>query len=274
MKTIRERPTPEDLDTDRQGRARRLGLVGLLAHWDEVKDEPWVELLMAREEAERQRISLERRIRQARLGAFKPLADFDWDWPKSIDRAAIEELFTFRFLAEGANLVFLSPNGLGKTMLSKNLVHQSVLAGHTARFVRAGDLLTELASQESARGLQGRLQKYVSPELLAIDEVGYLSFDNRHADLLFELVTRRCEAGRSMVITTNRAFKEWGETFPNAACVVALVDRLIQKSEILRIEGGSYRLREAKERAEERAKERGRRPTTKGRTEEPEGGAS
>ncbi len=256
LKEIRERITPEAKEAKRQERARRLGLVGLISQWEDFGREPWVDPLMEVEDTERQRIGMVRRMKQARLGAFKPLADFDWNWPKTIDREAIEDLLTFRFLMDGVNLILVGPNGTGKTMLTQNLVHQAVLAGYTARFVRAGDLLTDLASQDGARALQSCLRKYVGPRLLAIDEVGYLSFDNRHADLLFELVTRRCEAGRSMVITTNKAFKEWNETFPNAACVVTLIDRLIQRSEVLKVDGESYRLREAKERNEKQAKER------------------
>ena len=90
---------------------------------------------------------------------------------------------------------------------------------------------------------------------MAIDEVGYLSYSNRHADLLFELITRRYES-KSTLVTTNRPFAEWSEVFPNAACVVSLVDRLIHNSEIVSIEGESYRLKEALERSEARAKKR------------------
>ena len=263
MKEIREPAVAANLEEIRKGRAEKLGLVGLLSRWEDFASESWVDPLLEMEEVERHRRGLERRHRQAKLGAFKPLADFDWSWPKTIDQDTLLELFTLRFLLEGINPILLGPNGVGKTMLAKNLVHQAVLAGHTARFVRAGDLLTDLASQEGARALQSCLRKYVGPRLLAIDEVGYLSFDNRHADLLFELVTRRCELGRSMVITTNKAFKDWNETFPNAACVVTLIDRLVQRSEILKIAGESYRLREAKERSQVRTRERARRRSSK-----------
>ena len=88
-----------------------------------------------------------------------------------------------------------------------------------------------------------------------IDEVGYLSYSNRHADLLFELVSRRYQA-RSTVITTNRPFAEWHEVFPNAACVVSLIDRLVHNAEIVAIDGESYRLKEARERTEQRARKR------------------
>ena len=245
--------TPE-AGADRD-RARRLGLYGLLAHWDEVEGQPWLPRLLAIEDAERSRRSLERRIHNARIGAFKPMADFDWSWPKKIHRATIEELFTLQFIEEGANLVLLGPNGVGKSMIAKNLAYQAVLRGYTARFTAASDMLTDLAAQQTSGSLTRRLRRYCNPMLLCVDEVGYLSYDNRYADLFFEVVTRRYEQ-RSIVLTTNKPFAEWSEIFPNAACVVTLVDRLVHRSEIVQIEGESYRLKEAKERAASKRKAR------------------
>jgi DNA replication protein DnaC len=229
-------------------RARRLGLYGLLAQWDEVRDQEWLPRLLEIEDAERRRRSLERRIHSARIGAFKPMADFDWEWPKKIHRPTIEELFTLQFLEERANVVLLGPNGVGKSMIARNLAYQALLRGHTARFTAASDMLNDLAAQQTSGALARRLRRYCNPALLCVDEVGYLSYDNRYADLFFEVVTRRYEQ-RSIVLTTNKPFAEWGEIFPNAACVVTLVDRLVHRSEIAQIEGDSYRLKEAKERA-------------------------
>ena len=235
--------------------AHGLRLHGLLAHWSEVGAKPdqlrWVAQWLAWESEERSRRSLERRLREARIGRFKPLADFDWDWPAQCDRQAIEELMTLDFLKDASNVVLVGPNGVGKTMCACNLAYQAVLAGRTALFVTAGQLLGELASLDSDSALRRRLGHYAAPDLLLVDEAGYLSYSNRHADLLFELVSRRYQL-KSTVVTTNRAFAEWGEVFPNAACVVSLIDRLMHRAEVVRIEGDSYRQKEAEERATQR----------------------
>ncbi|HTR11269.1 MAG TPA: IS21-like element helper ATPase IstB [Paraburkholderia sp.] len=236
-------------------RANALRMYGLLAHWSEIADASWIEPLLQWEEHERARRSLERRIRDARLGNFKPLADFDWAWPKRIDRGALEELMALEFVREKSNVVLIGPNGVGKSTLALNLAYQSLIHGYTALFTTAGQMLGELAALDSDSALRRRLHRYASPEVLLIDEVGYLSYSNRHADLLFELVSRRYGAA-STVVTTNKPFAAWSEVFPNAACVVSLVDRLVHRAEVIAIEGESYRVKEARERAEQRARRR------------------
>jgi len=241
--------TEKHNDKEQRERALRLGLHGLLANWDEVMNVAWLAPLLAYEEAERTRRSLERRIKDARLGRFKPLADFDWKWPKKIDKTVIDDLFKLSFFEDGANCVLLGPNGVGKTMLLKNLAHHCVMRGYTVRFTSASAMLNELAVQDSSAALPRRIRQSTHPQLLCIDEVGYLSYDSRYADLLFEVITRRYEALKPVVLTTNKPFSEWPDVFPHAACVVTLVDRLIHRCEVIHIEGQSYRAKEAKERA-------------------------
>jgi DNA replication protein DnaC len=240
-----------DLDA-LQARAKALHLNGLLTHWQEVSKAGWVPALLDWEEQERARRSLERRLAEAHIGRFKPLSDFDWTWPEQCDRGAIEALMSLEFLKERSNIVLVATNGLGKTMIAQNIAYQAVLHGHSVLFTMAGHMLGDLAALDSDSALRRRLRHYARPRLLVIDEVGYLSYSNRHADLLFELVSRRYEQA-STLITTNRPFAEWHEVFPNAACVVSLVDRLIHHAEILRLKGKSYRHKEAQERAEARA---------------------
>jgi DNA replication protein DnaC len=238
-------------------RAKALNLHGLLAHWSQAATADWVATLLDWEEQERARRSLERRLRTAHIGRFKPLADFDWTWPTRCDRMAFEALMALDFLKDATNVVLIGPNGVGKSTLARNLAHQALVQGHTVLFTSAGQLLGDLAALDSDSALHRRLRHYARPNLLVIDEVGYLSYSNRHADLLFELINRRYE-NKSTLVTTNRPFAEWREVFPNAACVVSLVDRLVHHAEIFPIEGESYRLKEAQERSEQRARQRRR----------------
>jgi DNA replication protein DnaC len=241
--------------TDLERRAKKLDLNGLLTHWNQAGNEPWVADLVQWEEDERSRRSLERRQRRARLGAFKSLSDFDWAWPKAIDREQIDDLLRLEWIPTATNVVLVGPNGTGKTMIAKNIAYQAVLAGITVRSLTASELLTTLAEQDTSIRLRRKLGHFVQPQLLVIDELGYLSYDNRYADLLFEVVSRRYEK-RSILLTTNKAFADWGDVFPNAASVVTLIDRLVHRSEIVKIEGDSYRLKESKEQARARKRSR------------------
>ena len=230
-----------------------LGLHGLQAHWHELSEAqlPWVANVLDWEFSERQQRGVTRRLHNARIGRFKPLADFDWNWPEKIDQQAIHQLMQLDFLTEANNVILIGGNGVGKSTIAQNLAYQAAMQGHSVLFIRAANLLNDLAAKDSDSALRRRLKQYAQPALMVIDEIGYLSYSNRHADLLFEIINRRYEQ-RSTVVTTNRPFAEWGEVFPNAACVVSLIDRLVHHSEIIAIEGDSYRMKEAKEQASKR----------------------
>ena len=217
-----------------------------------------LEHLVELEETDRARRGLERRTSRSKLAKFKPIADFDWNWPKKVDRALVESVVSLDFLDGARNVVLVAPAGLGKTMIAQNIVHRAVLAGHTALFITASELLLDLAGQDSPRALENRLRHYAKIGVLAIDEVGFLPFDSRNADLFFQVVSRRYER-KSVVLTTNLAFTDWNTVFPNAACATALIERLVHHSDIITIEGESYRVREAEQAAQQRrASRRGR----------------
>jgi DNA replication protein DnaC len=203
-----------------------------------------IELLVEHEAQHRARRGLERRIARGRIGRFKPMAEFDWAWPKRIDRDAIEAALRLEFLEGSRNIVLVAPQGLGKTMIARNIAHQAATAGHSVLFVTAAQLLLDLAAQDSARALERRFRHYCRPTLLCLDEIGYLSYDARNADLLFQIVSRRYET-KSTVMTTNLAFSEWPSIFPNATCATALIDRTVHHADVIAIEGDSYRRREA-----------------------------
>lgn len=255
MKKTNEPYEPNDPNSPKS-RLYRLGLHGLVSRWSEVATQPWITQLLDIEELERKRRSLDRRLRHARIGAFKAIDRFDWSWPSNVDRQAIEELFSLTFIEDCENAIFLGPNGVGKTMFMKNIAHHALVQGHTVRFTTASDMLADLAAQDSPSGLARRMRRWATPTVLCIDEVGYLSYSSRYADLLFEIVTRRHEARKPILITTNKPFSEWSEVFPHATCTVTLVDRLTHRAEIIEIQAESYRLKESKERREAKAKAR------------------
>jgi DNA replication protein DnaC len=232
-------------------RAKALKLRGLTEHWEDVEDFSWVKQLLEWEEVYRSAKSLDNRLRAARIGQFKPLSSFDWTWPKQCDRGAIEQWMQLGFLKDATNPILCGPNGVGKSTIARNVAHQSIIKGFTALFTTAAQMLNELAALDSDSALRRRMQFYAKPSLLVIDEVGYLSYANRHADLLFDIISQRYEK-KSTFITTNKAFNEWREIFPNATCVVSIIDRLVHHSDIVNIEGDSYRLKEAQEKKKAR----------------------
>jgi DNA replication protein DnaC len=213
-----------------------------------------LEQLAQPETVERSRRSLERRLRLCGIKAFKPMADFDWAWPSRIDRDIVESALTLDFLRETRNLVLVGPNGLGKTMIAQNICHAAVLAGSSVLFRSAPALLEELYRQ-TPEGRRHKLRAYANVGLLCIDEVGYLSFDDKAADLLYEVINRRYER-KPLIVTTNRPFKEWNEVFPNATCIATLLDRLLHHADVTVIEGNSYRVRESEQETAARRKKK------------------
>ena len=243
--------TPKMMDENKwQARAEAQKLHGLLEHWQSLDKQQlsFVTSLIEWEEQVRSQRGLERRLGSAHLGTFKALTDFDWTWPEACDKAAISELMTLSFIDSATNVVLVGPNGVGKTMIALNLAYQAATRGHKALYVTAAKMLGDLSAQDGASALERRLRYYSRPDVLVIDELGYLSYNNQHADLLFEVVSRRYEL-KPNIITTNRPFTEWGEVFPNIPCVVSIIDRLVHHSEILPIDGESYRVHEAETRA-------------------------
>ena len=171
-------------------RAKALKLHGLLTHWEDACSASWVPQLLQWEEEERSQRSLEARLKSARIGRFKPMAEFDWDWPRKCDRAAIEDFMHVTFLKDAINIILCGPNGVGKSTIAKNIAHQAIIHGHTALFTTAGQMLNELASQDGDRALRRKLKQYTQPQILIVDEVGYMSYSNRYADLLFEIISQ------------------------------------------------------------------------------------
>lgn len=250
-----DRLTARVITDPQQKLAWKLGFYGLARRWDEVGTQPGIADILALEDEERRARSLENRIRHSKIGRFRPMADFDWTWPTDIDRLAVEELLTLQFLGDATNPILIGPNGVGKSMIAKNLTHRALLSGHTARFVTAADMLSQLAETDSPSVRRKKLGALARVDLLAIDEVGQLSYDNRFADLFYEVISARYEQ-RATLISTNKPFAQWGEIFPSQTTTVTIVERLTHRSEVIQIRGDSYRRFEAEQRARAKAAER------------------
>ncbi|MEY4717618.1 MAG: IS21-like element helper ATPase IstB [Pseudomonadota bacterium] len=212
-----------------------------------------VEFLVKYELEEHKRRTTERRVTASKVGRFKPLVDFDWSWPRKIDRGAVESLMNMEFIKHQTNVLLFGPSGSGKTMIAKNIAYAAAMSGQTTLATDASDMLTDLEQQESSRLLKLRLARYTKPKLLVIDELGYLSYTTKSADLLFRLITARYQTG-STILTTNVPFKDWSTIFPNASCLTPLIDRLTHRCDIIAIEADSYRQKEASERKTQKSK--------------------
>src|SRR5262249_34382105 len=156
---------------------------------------------------------------------------------------------------EGRISPLAAASGLGKPIFAQNLAWAAVPAGFSVLFRTASALLDDLSCCDSPQLRRRKFNFYARPHLVVIDELGYLSYDSQAADLIFEIVNRRYERS-SLLITTNRAFRDWNEIFPNAACIATLLDRLTHHSEIAIIEGRSFRVRESEQEAASRRKPR------------------
>ena len=196
--------------------------------------------LVAVERQEREQRNLAARTKAATLGSFSTLDRIDWNHPRKIDRALYEQLLTLDFVSRSENVLLRGPAGVGKTTLAQNLCLAGLQRGLHVRFSTLAAALADLLKQESMPALERRLKRYIKPDLLVLDELGYLPADSRSADLLYNIISRRHQR-QSIVITTNLPFKQWGTVFPGAACVGALVDRFAQLCHVIDIEADSWR---------------------------------
>src|SRR6266700_1284300 len=187
---------------------------------------------------------IERRIKEARFPVLKTLEQFRWDWPKKINRLAVQNLFRLGFIKEKANVIFLGTVGLGKTHLASALGYAACMEGHSVLFANAINVINELSAAHKQGGLKMQFKKYLAPTVLILDEVGYLPIDQHGAHLLFQTISQRYERG-SIILTTNKAFKQWPSIFNNDSTIAsAVLDLLLHHAETILVEGTSFRMKE------------------------------
>jgi DNA replication protein DnaC len=188
--------------------------------------------------------TIQHRIKAARFPVLKTLEQFHWDWPKKINRLQIQNLFRLEFLTQKANVIFLGTVGLGKSHLATALGYAACQESHTVLFANAIDAINHLSAAQKKSALKIELRKYLRPELLILDEIGYLPIDQHGADLLFQIISQRYERG-SIVLTTNKPFKQWASIFNNdSTAASAVLDRLLHHADLVVLEGPSYRMKD------------------------------
>jgi len=240
------KPKPEELTTI----LRRLSLTTIAQHYEDLGREAardgighveYLRRLVEAEAAARYERSVQRRTKAARLPVLKTLEQFDWSWPKKINRAQVQDLFRLRFIEQNSNVVFIGNVGLGKTHFALALAHSACLNNVSTLFAQAVEIVNMLSAAQAANTLSKALKVYAAPRLLVIDELGYLPMDKRGSDLIFQVVSARYERGAT-IITTNTAYKHWAPIFNNdATLTTAILDRLVHHCDTVTIEGKSFR---------------------------------
>jgi len=200
--------------------------------------------LVGMEQAARQQRALQRRLREARLPKQKTLTEYDFNFPKRSPKSVILRPFDCDFIGRQGCAVLIGPTGTGKSHLLTALGYTAAERGHSVRHTRVVDMINHLTAAQIKGVLGNTLRTYVRPSLLLLDELGYLPIDKRGADLLFQVATARYEVG-SIVITTNRPFREWGKLFDvDNTLATALIDRLMHHGEGIVIQGDSFRMKD------------------------------
>ena len=172
------------------------------------------------------------------------MEQFQWTWPKKINRSQVQHLFKLGFMEHHTNVIFCGGVGLGKTHLAIALAHTACVAGHTVLYAPAVNVINHLLAAQTTHRLKSEIKKYLTPQLLVLDEVGYLPIDKAGADLLFQVISARYERN-STVITTNKAYKQWPSILNNdTGLTAALLDRLLHHAETILVDGNSYRMKD------------------------------
>jgi DNA replication protein DnaC len=210
-------------------------------HWTHLH---YLDCLAQGEVCARHDRAIKRRIRLARFPVLKTIDQFQWSWPKKINQVAVQNLFRLKFIEDKANVIFLGGVGLGKTHLATALAYAACLQGKSVLFTTAIDAINTLSAAHAANRLKIELKKFLTPAVLCLDELGYLPIDKHGADLLFQIISLRYEQG-SIIITSNRAFRDWPQIFNNDSTLTsAILDRLLHHAETILIDGKSYRMKD------------------------------
>ena len=215
----------------------------VLKNWTPIE---FLETLLSEEAAARHERVVQQRLREAKIPLLKTMEAFDWTHPTSIARQLIMNTFSFDFLEKKENVVLVGPAGVGKSHIAQALAYAACQREIKTRWIVAAELVNILRATQADHSTEKVLKHFTGYKLLVIDELGFLPLDKEGGDLFFQLISRRYEQG-SIVLTTNRPFKQWGQIFNDNTVASAILDRLVHHCQLARIGGTSYRLRNQQE---------------------------
>lgn len=240
---------------------RKLRLSGLAASLDIRLQEAaghslshleFLELIVQDELRVRQDRQIGRRVRAAAFRELKTLEDFDFSFNPSIPRKQVYELATCRFIPRCQDVLWLGPPGTGKSHLVQALGYQAIKMGYTVLYRSIFDVVRDFLHDEAFDGQEKVLGRYLKPDLLIIDDMGMKQLPKRSGEYFFEVVMRRHET-RSTMMTSNRPLEDWGKLIGDVPAATAILDRFLQRAEILTLKGRSYRLKDRGGKAAERS---------------------
>lgn len=250
---MNKKPTPDNNTSMLEHQLTTMNLQFILQSYEEFAKQAaseelthvdFLQRLVEGETLRRRDNCIQRRIHSARFPVVKTLDQFNWEWPKKINRAQVQNLFRLAFMKENGNVIFVGGVGLGKSHLATALGYTACLAGHTVLFASTVNMINTLNAAQAAYRLKTEMKRYITPQVLVLDELGYLPIDKQGADLLFQVISQRYERG-SIILTTNAAFRDWSSIFNNDSGITsAVLDRLLHHAETVIIEGKSYRMKD------------------------------
>lgn len=217
---------------------------------DNISHEEFLKRLLSRETSSKFARQIESRQAQAKFPSIKTLEQYDWNHPTSIPKAKILAAAELGFLNNREGYVFIAEHGLGKTHLAIAIGHKAVLAGVRTYFTKAIDMVNHLTAAQADHSMEKAMRVYTRPTLLIIDEVGRLSIDQKQGEHIFNVIDARYERG-STILTTNRAFRDWSKVFEDSVCAKGIIDRLVHHSDVIKIEGESYRIKDRKSKGQQ-----------------------
>lgn len=208
--------------------------------------EEFLEMLLEDEENNRRDNSFKKRYSKAKFPYSKNIEDFDFSFQPSIDKRTINDICTCQFVKEARNVVFIGPPGVGKSHLSTGIGIKAVAKGYKVLFTQVNEMLQNLYFSKADNSYYAKLNYYLSPDVLVLDELGFKKIPSYSADDFFEVISKRYEKG-SVIITTNKGFESWGEIFADPILASAIIDRIVHYSIVININGPSYRTKDIKE---------------------------